>query len=111
MTRRKMAGIASVAIAGLMLAACGNGDTSGESSGSRANGAPASEGVIELTVWHGYTEADGDVLETIIDEINESQSDIEISTEINPWDVIDDTLLPTLSDVKGPQNLAMPAAI
>jgi len=109
MTRRKMAGIASVAITGLMLAACGNGDTSGESSGSRANGAPASEGVIELTFWHGYTEADGDVLETIIDEFNESQSDIQISTEINPWDVIDDTLLPALSAGTGPQIVAMPA--
>lgn len=69
-----------------------------------ANGGP-----IELTFWHGYTEADGDVLEQIVADFNESQDDVVVSTEVNPWAVIDDTLLPALSADNGPQIVAMPA--
>lgn len=68
-----------------------------------------SSGPVELTFWHGYTEADGDVLEQIVADFNESQDDITITTEINPWAVIDDTLLPALSAGNGPDIVAMPA--
>jgi multiple sugar transport system substrate-binding protein len=66
-------------------------------------------GPVELTFWHGYTEADGDVLEQIVADFNESQDDIVVTTEINPWAVIDDTLLPALSAGNGPDIVAMPA--
>jgi multiple sugar transport system substrate-binding protein len=68
-----------------------------------------SGGPVELTFWHGYTEADGDVLEQIVADFNESQDGIVVTTEINPWAVIDDTLLPALSAGNGPDIVAMPA--
>lgn len=68
------------------------------------------DGPVELTFWHGYTEADGDVLEQIVDDFNAAhEGEIEVSTQVNPWDVIDDTLLPALSAGDGPQIVAMPA--
>lgn len=73
---------------------------------------PASDGAAEavsLTFWHGYTEADGDVLEKIVDDFNASHENISITTSVNPWAVIDDTLLPALSADNGPQIVAMPA--
>jgi multiple sugar transport system substrate-binding protein len=71
--------------------------------------APSSDGPVELTFWHGYTEADGDVLEQIVADFNESQDGVVVTTEINPWAVIDDTLLPALSAGNGPDIVAMPA--
>ncbi len=64
---------------------------------------------VTLTFWHGYTEADGDVLEQIVADFNAEHENITITTEINPWAVIDDTLLPALSGGNGPQIVAMPA--
>ncbi|WP_282947256.1 ABC transporter substrate-binding protein [Cellulomonas endometrii] len=88
--------VAPVCLA-LTLAACSGGDDA------------ASDGPVELTFWHGYTEADGDVLEQIVEDFNASQDDVVISTEVNPWDVIDDTFLPALSAGNGPEIVAMPA--
>lgn len=79
-------------------------------SGCSAGGAETpTDGTVELVFWHGYTEADGDVLEGIVDEFNESQDEVHVTTEINTWDVIDDTLLPALSSKTGPDLVAMPA--
>lgn len=99
MTRnRTVTTVAAVAAASaLMLAGCS------------AEGTSSSDGPIELTFWHGYTEADGDVLEQIVADFNAENPDIVISTEINPWAVIDDTLLPALSAGTGPDIVAMPA--
>ncbi|WP_395243917.1 ABC transporter substrate-binding protein [Agromyces sp. MMS24-K17] len=73
-------------------------------------GAPeASDGPVELTFWHGYTEADGEVLQQIVDDFNASQDEVEITTEVKTWAVIDDTLLPALSADEGPDLVAMPA--
>jgi multiple sugar transport system substrate-binding protein len=88
--------VAPVSLA-LTLTACSGGDDA------------SSDGPVELTFWHGYTEADGDVLEQIVEDFNASQDDVVISTEVNPWDVIDDTFLPALSAGNGPEIVAMPA--
>ncbi|SDC97586.1 ABC transporter substrate-binding protein [Glycomyces harbinensis] len=66
-------------------------------------------GPVELTFWHGYSEADGDVLEGIVDDFNASHDDITIDTELKTWDSIDDTLLTALSAGEGPGLVAMPA--
>jgi multiple sugar transport system substrate-binding protein len=70
---------------------------------------PASDGPTTITFWHGYTEADGDVLEQIVDDFNASQDEVVVKTEVKTWDVIDDTLLPALSADEGPEIVAMPA--
>lgn len=98
MTRNiTLAGVGVIAAAALALSGCS------------AGGDTPSDGTVELVFWHGYTEADGDVLEGIVDAFNDSQDEVHISTEINTWDVIDDTLLPALSSKTGPDLVAMPA--
>lgn len=77
--------------------------------GCSAGTPEASDGPVELTFWHGYTEADGDVLQQIVDDFNDSQEQVEITTEVKTWAVIDDTLLPALSADEGPDLVAMPA--
>lgn len=68
-----------------------------------------SSGHQTLTFWHGYTEADGDVLNAIVDDFNNSQDQITINTEVKTWAVIGDTLLPALSAKSGPEIVALPA--
>jgi multiple sugar transport system substrate-binding protein len=96
MTRKRLILGAGISAAALVLAGCSS--TGNDQSGP-----------VELTFWHGYTEADGDVLDQIVADFNDSQDDITITTEINPWAVIDDTLLPALSAGNGPDIVAMPA--
>ena len=107
MTRSPLAAGALLAIAALTLAGC-SGDDSPETPDDTT--APDTSGdTVELTFWHGYTEADGDVLDQIVADFNDSQEAVHIVTEINPWAVIDDTLLPSLSAGNGPDIVAMPA--
>ena len=82
----------------LGLAACSSSSTPG-----------SDDGPVKLTFWHGYTEADGDVLNQLVADFNASHPDVVISTEVNPWSVIDDTFLPALSADNGPEIVAMPA--
>lgn len=97
-----MGTMALLGAACLTLAACSTGGTT--------TAPPTGEDqTVELTFWHGYTEADGKVLEEIVDGFNASQDSVHISTETNPWAVIDDTLLPALSAGDGPDIVAMPA--
>jgi multiple sugar transport system substrate-binding protein len=96
MMRRIAPVVALAGVAALALAGCtGSGDTP--------------DGPTTITFWHGYTEADGDVLTQIIDEFNDSQDDYVIEAETKTWAVIDDTLLPALSSDEGPDIVAMPA--
>ncbi|KTS84031.1 sugar ABC transporter substrate-binding protein [Microbacterium testaceum] len=95
--KRTTSVLATVGAAALLLAGC---------SGSSA---PASDGPTEITFWHGYTEADGKVLDQIVADFNASQQQYKITTETKTWAVIDDTLLPALSSKEGPQIVAMPA--
>jgi len=94
---RTLAGV-TAGVLSLTLAACSQSDDSG-----------SSDGRVTVTFWHGYTEADGDVLQQIIDEFNASQATVTVKTEVKPWDVIDDTLLTSLSADEGPDVVAMPA--
>ncbi len=98
--KRSLTFLTVVAAASLALTSCSGGGASGESK----DGAKA-----ELTFWHGYTEADGKVLNKIVDDFNASQNEVSIKVQTNPWSVIDDTLLPALSSGKGPDIVAMPA--
>lgn len=71
--------------------------------------APADGGKIELEFWHGYTEADGDVLNDLVSQFNESQDDVEITASVKPWATLLDTALPALTSGSGPQIVALPA--
>lgn len=96
MMKRAWAPLALAGTAALLLSGCaaGGGDPSGP---------------VTLTFWHGYTEADGEVLDQIVADFNASQDDVVVETETKTWAVIDDTLLPALSSDEGPDIVAMPA--
>lgn len=81
----------------LTLAAC-SGSTSTD----------VADDVIAIDFWHGYTEADGEVLDSLVEEFNASQDAIEITTSTKPWATILDTVLPALTSGTGPQLLALP---
>lgn len=87
--------IAAAAVVAIGLTGCSGSTTSG--SGEK----------VSLTFWHGYTEADGGVLDNIVKQFNASQKNITITTQTKTWAVIDDTLLPALSAKKGPDLVAM----
>jgi len=74
---------------------------------SGSSGSQSSTGKVALTFWHGYTEADGGVLDQIVKDFNASQDKITITTQTKTWAVIDDTLLPALSSKNGPDLVAM----
>lgn len=95
--KKLLATLAAAAGVSLALAGC-----------SGSSGADSS-GPVTLTFWHGYTEADGKVLDQIVDDFNKSQDKITIKTTTKTWAVIGDTLLPALSAKKGPDIVAMPA--
>jgi multiple sugar transport system substrate-binding protein len=96
--RKLLATLAVAVTATAALAGCSTSSSSTDSNGH-----------IDLTFWHGYTEADGKVLDGIVDDYNKSQDKVTIKTQVKTWDVIDDTLLTALSADKGPQIVAMPA--
>lgn len=93
--KKLIGAVAAAAVVAVGLAGC-----SGSSS-------PASSGKVSLTFWHGYTEADGGVLDDIVKQFNASQENITIKTQTKTWAVIDDTLLPALSSKNGPDIVAM----
>ncbi|RFA13903.1 ABC transporter substrate-binding protein [Subtercola boreus] len=93
---KKLIGVAAAAV----LIAAGLSGCAGSSNDQAS-------GPVSLTFWHGYTEADGGVLDDIVKDFNASQSDITVSTQTKTWAVIDDTLLPALSSKNGPDIVAM----
>jgi multiple sugar transport system substrate-binding protein len=63
---------------------------------------------VQLEFWHGYTEADGEVLDQLVEDFNASQSEIEITPVTKPWATLLDTVLPALTAGDGPELLALP---
>ena len=95
--KKTMVAILAAAVV-IGLAGCAGGGTSSNASGAK----------VQLTFWHGYTEADGKVLNQLVGEFNKSQSDVEITPVTKPWGTLLDTVLPALSSHNGPQILALP---
>lgn len=95
--KKLLAAVAVITTASLALSGC-SGSSGADSSGK-----------VTLTMWHGYTEADGKVLDQIVDDFNKSQDKVTINTTTKTWAVIGDTLLPALSAKKGPDIVALPA--
>ncbi|GAB2986426.1 ABC transporter substrate-binding protein [Frigoribacterium salinisoli] len=98
--KKHIAVVALAAAATISLAGC---------SGQSGQAGPPEGGHVDLTFWHGYTEADGEVLDGIVQDFNDSQDDVTITTQTKTWAVIDDTVLPALSAGEGPDLLAMTA--
>ncbi|WP_382308300.1 ABC transporter substrate-binding protein [Herbiconiux sp. UC225_62] len=95
--KKAIAGTAIVGALMLAITGCSTADSGSDSGGK-----------VELSFWHGYTEADGDVLNDLVTQFNESQDTIEITPSVKPWATLLDTALPALSSGNGPQIMAMP---
>lgn len=80
----------------LALAACGGGG-SGSSASDAGDGA-----VTNLVAWHGYTEADGKVLDKIVANFNASQPQCQVKGEAIAWDSITEKLVTSLGAGNGP---------
>ncbi|WP_165962748.1 ABC transporter substrate-binding protein [Occultella glacieicola] len=101
--QRRRHGVLITAAVALTLAACSAGAGSGDDSDGGDGGTTA------VTVWHGFTEADGDVVAQLAEDFNASQDDYEVTIEVNPWNVITDKLLPAISAGNGPDVVVQPA--
>ena len=95
--KKAIAGTAIVGALMLAITGCSAADPGSDSGGK-----------VALEFWHGYTEADGDVLNDLVSQFNASQDEIEITPSVKPWATLLDTALPALSSGNGPQLMAMP---
>ncbi|MCI1964360.1 MAG: ABC transporter substrate-binding protein [Ancrocorticia sp.] len=105
MRRRNMIAAASIlAVVGAAgLSGCGSQQSSSGSSSSGASDATT------ITLWSGFTETDGKVVQKIADNFNASQDKYKIDVETNPWNVINDKLMSGLSAGNGPDILTYQA--
>ena len=67
MIRRRLL-IALGAIAAVVLAACGGGGDSSSPSGP-----------VEITVWHGFQDTQGEVFKSLIEQYNSEHPDVKVS--------------------------------
>jgi len=61
--------------------------------------------VTTITFWNGFTGPDGDALKARVQAFNDSQSKYRVDMLIEPWDTINEKLLPALAAHQGP-NIA-----
>ncbi|MDR1825532.1 MAG: extracellular solute-binding protein [Bifidobacteriaceae bacterium] len=85
----------------------GGGDSTEATSGGDSSGDSGStaEGVTNILLWHGYTEADGDVVQKIIDNFNASQSQYHVTAEQMAWSSIIEKLVTSLGSGDGPNAM------
>src|ERR1700743_410418 len=89
--KKVMLPLAVAASAVLALSAC-----SGSDSDNKTAAGDSGAKHVNLPFWHGYTEADGKVLDQIVDDFNKSQDEITITDVTKTWADIGDTLLTSL---------------
>lgn len=89
--KKIVATAAALAVAG-SLAACGNS----------SDDATDENGVVNITMWHGFSEADGKTLESIVDGFNKSQKKYKIDAQLQPWTTIGETMVTKVTSGDGP---------
>ncbi|WP_152659341.1 extracellular solute-binding protein [Demequina salsinemoris] len=98
---KRYGSIALAAATALVLVGCsGGGDT--DSSASSSDGSGSSGEKTDLLLWHGYTEADGDVLAEIVDNFNAQSDTCSVSQEPIAWSSITEKLVTSLGAGNGP---------
>ena len=88
-----VAGVALSMIATLGLSGCG-------SSGGDVQ--KTADGKVKITMGHGFSEADGKTLESIVDDFNKSQDKYEIDAQLQPWSTIGETMVTKVTSGDGP---------
>ena len=92
--RKTLPLVASGLIAALALAGCTSPDA-------------GSDGVVELTMWTGFTGGDRGSYEALIEEFNKTHDDIQVTMEVQPWDTISQKLPAAWATGQGP-DIATP---
>ncbi|MDQ7879499.1 ABC transporter substrate-binding protein [Microbacterium sp. QXD-8] len=98
-----MATAAALAISALTLAGCAG-------QGSGGNDEATGDGKIVLDFWNGFTGPDGPALQQVVDDFNDSQDEIEVKTNIMPWDTLYQKVLTSVAGNNGPDIIAMSAS-
>lgn len=83
--KRSRAWIALLAIAAFVLSACGGGGSS-------------SSGPVEIAVWHGYQDTEGEVFKSLVAQYNSEHPDVKISELYSSNDLV---LQKVLTAVRG----------
>lgn len=60
------------------------------------------DGKVQITMWHGFSEADGKTLEGIVDSFNKSQDKYQIDAQLQPWSTIGETMVTKVTSGDGP---------
>lgn len=92
MKKSLVAGVALTMVASLGLAGCG----------SNGGVEKTEDGKIKITMWHGFSEADGKTLEGIVDDFNNSQDEYFIDAQLQPWSTIGETMVTKVTSGDGP---------
>ena len=71
--------------------------------------AAASNEVVTLTFWNGFTASDGEVFKELVNKFNAEHPNIKIDMTIMPWDSFNQKLLPALKAGEGPDMVLMGA--
>ena len=93
----RKAAVAAIALATLStvgLSACG--------SGSGGKDAKGKDGVTNIVMWHGFSEADGKTLKKIVENFNKSQKKYHIDAQLQPWSTIGETMVTKVTSGDGP---------
>lgn len=92
MKKSLVVGVALTMVASLGLAGCG----------SNGGVEKTEDGKIKITMWHGFSEADGKTLEGIVDDFNNSQDEYFIDAQLQPWSTIGETMVTKVTSGDGP---------
>lgn len=103
-TRLVIATTATLAVSALALGGCaGQGSGGGDDDTN-------SDGKIVLDFWNGFTGPDGPALQQVVDDFNASQDEVEVKTNIMPWDTLYQKVLTSVAGSNGPDIIAMSAS-
>ncbi|KFF31560.1 ABC transporter substrate-binding protein [Bifidobacterium bombi] len=91
-----VASMALVLAASMGLAGCGSNGANGSKEAKTA------DGKVKITMWHGFSEADGKTLEKIVKDFNKSQNKYEIDAQLQPWSTIGETMVTKVTSGDGP---------
>lgn len=87
-----VAGLALAMVGTLGLSACGSSSSS----------ETTADGKVKITMWHGFSEADGKTLEAITKAFNKSQNKYVIDAQLQPWSTIGETMVTKVTSGDGP---------
>ena len=92
--------LASLSLASIgVLAACGGGNSA--SDGDSGDG-------VTLTFWNGFTASDGEILQDIVNDFNESNDkNITIEMDVMTWANLNEKLPPAISSKTAPDFIAL----